>query len=196
MGWQVLAPTGPKQVSPIVLSQALLVAPQGAPAAAAEAVHTPVWVGLAALAPTQVEKVWQGRSLVQVASPVASRSRQSMSPADSVLHSCPGAQPELSQGAPSAGWSAHTPHVAFLVPAQNREAHCPANAQVAPLASCPAGAQSGGGLALLSNRSMHAHVEYPLAHFSSWSGVLLVPIAATLFVQAIFTLSRHVVMSP
>jgi len=58
-----------------------------------------------------------------------------MSPLDSVLHDWPGAQPEVPHDVPAMGWSAQMPHDAFLVPEQNREAHWPAKAQTAPLAS-------------------------------------------------------------
>ena len=133
---------------------------------------------------------------MHVASPVSSRSRQSKSPVDSVLHACPGAQPEVVQESPSAGSAAHKPQVAFFVPEQNRVAHCPAKAQVAPLPICPGRAQSGGGLAPLSKRSEHDQFEYSLAHFSSWAGVLLVPGAARLFWQASFARATQVFMSP
>jgi hypothetical protein len=127
-----------------------LLPPQGAANVVLVGVHTPIVVGSLALAPTQVEKDWQGTSDVHVLSATRRRSRQSNDPSDSVLHIWPGAHTEVTHEAPSRGSSAHTPQEAFLVPEQKRLAHCPAIAQVWPLASLPGGAQSAGGLAPLS----------------------------------------------
>ena len=164
MGWQVLAPVSPRQASPRLLSQPGLVLPQLAPTAVLVSVQTPIFVGSVELAPTQVENALQGMSVVQVSAPTSSRSRHSMSPVDSVLHSWPGEHPDNTHDVPSSGGSAQVPHVAYFTLEQNLDAHWPANAQAAPSARLPRGAQSAGGLALLSNRSTHDHVAYSAAH--------------------------------
>jgi hypothetical protein len=179
-----------------LFSQVGLVPPQVAPADVLVVVQTPTLAGLVEIAPTQLENALHGLSAVHVLDPTSRRSRQSMSPVDSVLHSCPGAQPDDTHAVPSSGWSSQVPQVAYFMLEQNLDAHWPANVQAAPFARLPGGAQSAGGLAPLSNRSTHDQVAYSAAHFSNWAGLIPVSGAARLFRHANCVRETHVAMSP